>query len=76
MARLLWFGAWLSLNLAVLNLLPIPVLDGGRVVLGLLEKVHPRAVQLVHMPLNILGLILLLSLMAYATVIDILRFVA
>ncbi len=76
LTRLLQFGAMLSLNLAICNLLPIPVLDGGRIVMGLLEKVHPRAIQLLHVPLCILGVVLLLSLMAYATVIDILRLVA
>jgi regulator of sigma E protease len=75
-ARVLQFAAFLSLNLAVFNLLPIPVLDGGRIVLGFLEKIHPKAIQWVYMPLCVIGLVFLMSLMAYATVVDILRLLA
>ena len=76
LGRLLQFGALLSLNLAIFNLLPIPVLDGGRIVMGLLEKVHTRAAQRLYVPLCAAGLVLLVFLMAYATVVDILRLVA
>jgi regulator of sigma E protease len=76
LSRLLQFSALLSLNLAVFNLLPIPILDGGRVVLGLLEKVHARAAQRLYVPLCVMGLVLLVSLIAYATVADILRLAA
>jgi regulator of sigma E protease len=37
------FAAMLSLNLAIMNLLPIPALDGGRIMLLLLEKVLGKA---------------------------------
>jgi regulator of sigma E protease len=76
LGRLLQFGALLSLNLAVVNLLPIPVLDGGKIVLGLLEKVHARAVQRLYVPFCVMGLFLLLSLMVYTTIADILRLLA
>ncbi len=46
---LLWFLAMLSANLAVVNFLPIPILDGGHMVFLLWEKIRgkapPRAVQ-------------------------------
>ncbi len=41
----LWFAVVLNVNLAVLNILPFPVLDGGHVVLGVAEMVKGRPVQ-------------------------------
>lgn len=38
----LWFSVVLNVNLALLNLLPIPVLDGGHVALGLMEAARRR----------------------------------
>jgi regulator of sigma E protease len=72
--RALQFAILLSLNLAVLNLLPIPVLDGGKIVLHLLEKVHPKATAL-YVPLSVLGLLLILGLFVYTTVLDVTRYV-
>ncbi len=40
-----WFAVVLNVNLAVLNILPFPVLDGGHVVLGLAEMVKGKPVQ-------------------------------
>ena len=68
------FSVLLSLNLAILNLLPLPPLDGGKIVLSLLEKVHPRLARL-HYPLAIAGWLCLLGLMTYTTVLDIARHV-
>jgi regulator of sigma E protease len=68
------FAVMLSLNLAILNLLPLPPLDGGKVVMCLLEKVHPQFARL-HYPLAITGWICLLGLMMYTTVLDIARHV-
>jgi regulator of sigma E protease len=42
----LWFSVVLNVNLALLNLLPIPVLDGGHIVLALLEAVRRRPVNM------------------------------
>jgi regulator of sigma E protease len=41
----LWFSVVLNVNLALLNLLPIPVLDGGHIVLALIEAVRRRPVS-------------------------------
>ena len=67
--NMLWFGGFIAINLAVMNLLPIPALDGGRVV-GLLlttafekvtrKKLNPKFEGYVHG----VGMILLLALMA------------
>jgi len=41
----LWFSVLLNVNLALLNLLPIPVLDGGHILLALIEAVRRRPVS-------------------------------
>lgn len=67
--NLLYFGAFLAVNLAVMNLLPIPALDGGRIVALLLttvieailgRKIDPKYEGYIHAA----GMVLLLGLMA------------
>jgi regulator of sigma E protease len=74
--NLLYFGAFLGVNLAVMNLLPIPALDGGRVVALLLttgiealthKKLNPKYEGYIHAA----GMILLLGLMAIIMLKDI-----
>ena len=43
--RVLWFSVILNVNLALLNLLPLPVLDGGHITLSLIEWIRRRPVQ-------------------------------
>ncbi|HUC85890.1 MAG TPA: RIP metalloprotease RseP [Candidatus Acidoferrales bacterium] len=43
--RVLWFSVVLNVNLALLNLLPLPVLDGGHILLSLIEAVRRRPVS-------------------------------
>jgi regulator of sigma E protease len=43
--RVLWFSVILNVNLALLNLLPLPVLDGGHITLSLIEIVRRRPVS-------------------------------
>ena len=42
----IWFSVILNVNLAILNLLPIPVLDGGHIVLAIIESVRRRPVNM------------------------------
>jgi regulator of sigma E protease len=72
--RAVHFTILLSVNLAVFNLLPIPVLDGGKIVLYLLEKLHRKAVRL-YVPLTVIGVVLIVALLLYATALDIGRIV-
>ena len=44
--QLLFLIALISTNLAVFNLLPIPVLDGGQIIIGLLEGIKGKAFSL------------------------------
>lgn len=74
-AQALSFGAFLSLNLALFNLLPIPALDGGKLLLYVLEWLSPRTMKL-HVPLTVGGVVLLLVLIVYITALDLLRLVA
>ena len=63
----------LSVSLAVLNLLPVPVLDGGQILLGCLEEAFPRLVRL-RPAATLLGVVLLGGLMIYANVQDVARY--
>ena len=71
---LLSFMALLSMNLAILNLLPIPVLDGGHIVFLIAEafRGEPLSVQL-REKLTTVGLVLLLMLMVLVTFNDVVR---
>lgn len=62
----------LSISLAVLNLLPIPVLDGGQILMGILEELFPRLIRL-RVPLTVFGLVLLTSVMLFANAHDVVR---
>lgn len=68
--QLLWLAIVLNINLAVFNLLPLPPLDGGKLLLYGLEKINTRLVKL-HLPVTVAGWVLLLGLMIYATIGDI-----
>ncbi len=64
----------LNINLAVLNLLPILPLDGGKIVFCLLEKIH-RSLLRLQIPLTVTGWVLLLGLLSYVTVLDMYKYV-
>jgi regulator of sigma E protease len=66
------FTAFLSLNLAILNFLPFPALDGGRILLLIIEKVRRRRNNpKVEQILNTAGFIFLILLMILVTIKDI-----
>jgi len=71
---LMQFTAFLSLNLAVLNILPFPALDGGRVLFLIIEKVRrKRNNQKIEQIVNTAGFVFLILLMIAVTVHDIIR---
>lgn len=73
---LLFFVAMLSINLAVLNILPIPVLDGGHLLFLLIEKIKGSPVSLrIRSIVQQVGLVVLLSLIMFVTYNDIVRVV-
>ncbi len=69
------FAGLLSINLAILNILPLPMLDGGRVVFVLLEiarggrRIAPQKEAMVHF----IGLVMILTFAVILTYFDILR---
>lgn len=66
--------AMISINLAVLNLIPFPALDGGRVVLVLIEAITRRKINSNIVGwINSVGFMLLLALMAFVTVKDVIK---
>ena len=74
--NLLNFGILLSVNLGVLNLLPLPALDGGRLVFILIEIVRRKPVPrekeaMVHT----IGIFLLLALMVFVMFNDITKLI-
>jgi len=74
-AYLLQFTALLSLNLAVLNILPIPALDGGRLVFLTIGKIFGKDRGLKYEQVaHTLGFLLLMGLVVVITLKDILGF--
>ena len=70
----LWFTCFLNINLAIINLLPIPVFDGGHIVFALWEVVTRRPVhRKVANGLMNFFVILILCLAAFLTYRDVMR---
>jgi regulator of sigma E protease len=73
-ANVLALAGFISVNLAIINLIPIPALDGGRLVLLAIESAWRRsAPRVLVMMLNLLGLVLIALLMITVTYNDIAR---
>jgi regulator of sigma E protease len=72
MRRGLWLAVVLNINLAILNLLPLPVLDGGHIVFAVIEAIfrRPLNAKLVQAASTAFA-ILLIGFMLYITVFDI-----
>lgn len=67
--------ALLTINLGVVNLLPLPALDGGKTLLVLIEALIRRPVPTkVQIAINAAGMVMLFGIMIFATWQDILRF--
>ena len=71
---LVWFVGLLSANLAVINILPFPPMDGGRITMALVQaasrnRVSPAAERLVYLT----GFVMLMTLLVVVTVADIQR---
>lgn len=72
---LLTFMAFFSVNLAILNLLPIPILDGGQFVFLVAEAIRRRPLSVeLRTRLTQIGFVVLLGIMLLAITNDVLRF--
>ena len=73
-AYLAQFGAMLSLNLAVINFIPFPALDGGRVLFLIIEKIKGKPVkQQTEAIIHNIGFIILIGLIILVTYKDIIK---
>lgn len=74
---LIELAALLSFNLGVINILPLPMLDGGRIAFVLLEivrrgrRIAPEKEAIVHL----IGLVVILTLAVFITVLDVQRII-
>ena len=70
----IWFTGLLNINLAILNLLPIPVLDGGHIVFSLWEAItgRPLNARVVNFLVNVFA-VLLISMLVFLLYRDVVR---
>jgi regulator of sigma E protease len=74
--NVVYLAALLSLNLAVINLLPFPALDGGRLLFLVIRKITgKRVTDKVEGYFHFAGLMCLFALMIYVTFNDVIRFI-
>jgi len=73
-AYLFWFMGLISVNLAVINFLPLPIVDGGLFVMLIIEKLRGKPLPLqVQSAITMAGLVLLGAVFLYVTFNDIVR---
>lgn len=73
---ILYLTAYLSINVAIINLFPIPVFDGGRIFIIIIEKtIRRKTNEKLETIINLVGFGLLILLMLYVTWNDIVRLV-
>lgn len=74
--NIIYILAYLSVNVGVFNLLPIPVFDGGRIFILIIEKLtKKKASEKLEEILNLIGFGLMILLMIFVTFNDIIRLV-
>lgn len=67
-------AALISLNLAIVNMLPLPALDGGRIFMLFIRKLTGKAItDEIEGKIHLIGFALLIGLMVYVTYQDVLR---
>jgi len=72
----LQFAALLSINLGIINALPIPALDGGRILFILIEKIKGSPVtQKTEQLFHTIGFVLLMLLMVLVTLRNVLKII-
>lgn len=71
-----WIIALLSLSLGVINVVPIPPLDGGKIALEVIERVAGRPLpRNLTLGLSVFGTLMLFALIGYLMYVDVLRYV-
>ena len=75
-ANVIYLTAILSINLGIMNILPIPALDGGHVLFLLIEKLTRKKInQKVEATVTNIFFILLMALMLYITIHDVFTYI-
>jgi len=73
---LILFMALISINLGIINILPIPALDGGRILFILIEKIKGSPVsQKTEQMFHTIGFVILITLMVWITFKDVAKFI-
>ncbi len=68
----IWFSVILNVNLAILNMLPIPVLDGGHIVLAIIESIRRKPVNMRLLEVvQTACAVLIIGYMLYVTFFDV-----
>ncbi len=74
LSAILYLTAYLSINVGIINLIPIPVFDGGRVLLVIIEAItKKKSSDKIENILNYIGFSIMIILMLYVTFNDIIR---
>ena len=71
---IIYLIGYLSINVGIINVIPIPVFDGGRLLLVIIEKIKGKRLnQNVELYLNYFGFALMILLMLFVTYNDIIK---
>ncbi len=74
LSYLITFTAFISINLAVINLVPFPALDGGRLLFVAVEGITKKPIKpKIANALNLIGFVLLITLMVVITISDVVK---
>ena len=72
--NVLYFLAMISINIGIFNLIPIPALDGGKIVLNIIEAIrHKPLKQEIETYVTLVGVVIMVVLMLAVTWNDIMR---
>jgi regulator of sigma E protease len=75
--RLFWFLAVISANLAVINFLPLPIVDGGLMVFLIIELIKGQPVSIkTQVVTQVIGLALIIAAFVFVTAMDISKIAA
>jgi regulator of sigma E protease len=72
--KLMYFLALISANLAVINFLPLPIVDGGLFVFLLIEKIKGSPISMkVQVATQLIGLVLIIGIFVVVTIQDVVK---
>jgi regulator of sigma E protease len=75
--NLIYFTGVLSMSLGIMNLFPLPALDGGQLVMLLIESVRKKPLRLkTYQTVNLIGFALFIILSVFVTYRDIVKLIA